>query len=128
MASVKRFAAMTLCGAAILAASLELGVAETRATQTMKPLAAVSFDTGPKHVVGYFVNVEGACKLTLAINEGGESAATSTTSRLQVSVDAGKSATFDTADGKALLFTCRPSAQTMTAVAIDRIASRADAQ
>ncbi|PWB79452.1 MAG: hypothetical protein C3F11_20765 [Methylocystaceae bacterium] len=120
-------AALTLGGALLLAASPELAAAETRAPQTMKPLAAVSLDAGAKHVIGYFVSAEGACKLTLAVHEGGESAPFST-SRLQVSVDAGKSAKFDTAEGKSLLFTCRPSAQTMTAAAIDRLASRIDAQ
>lgn len=126
MTSAKRMAALTLGSALLLAASPGLA-AEPRALQTMKPLAAVSFDAGAKHVIGYFVSAEGACKLTLAVHEGGESAPFST-SRLQVSVDAGKSAKFDTAEGKSLLFTCRPSAQAMTAAAIDRLASRIDAQ
>ena len=127
MTSAKRFAALTFGGALLLASSPGIHAAESRAPQTMKPLAAISLDAGTKHVIGYFVSADGACKLTLAVNEGADDAAFST-SRLQVSVDAGKSATFDSAEGKTLLFTCKPSAQAMTAVAIDRLAYCPNAQ
>lgn len=127
MTSAKFIAALTLSGALSLAASPNLRAAESRAPQTMKPLAAISLDAGTKHVIGYFVSAEGACKLTLAVNEGGGDAPFST-SRLQVSVDAGKSAKFDSAEGKTLLFTCKPSAQAMTAVTIDRLAYCPDAR
>ena len=33
----------------------------------MKPLKAISLDVGSKHVVGYFLNTEGQCRLTLMI-------------------------------------------------------------
>jgi len=36
---------------------------------TMKPLMALSVDTGTKHVVSYFLSVDGRCKLTLVIAE-----------------------------------------------------------
>lgn len=122
MISAKRIAAMALGGALVLASS-PLALADSRGPQTMKPLAAVSLDAGSKHVIGYFVSADGACKLTLAVNEGGDEATPVTTSRLQVSIDAGKSAKFDSAEGRTLVFTCKPSAQAMTAVAVDRLAA-----
>lgn len=122
MTSAKRIAAMTLGGALVLASN-PIVLADSLGPQMMKPLAAVSLDAGAKHVIGYFVSADGACKLTLAVNEGGDDAALVSTSRLQVSVDAGKSAKFDSAEGRTLVFTCKPSAQAMTAVAIDRLAA-----
>lgn len=122
MTSTKRIATMALGGALALASG-SIALADSRDPQIMKPLSAVSLDAGSKHVIGYFASVDGACKLTLAVNEGGDDVAPVSTSRLQVSVDAGKSAKFDSAEGRTLVFTCKPSAQAMTAVTIDRLAA-----
>ena len=42
--------------------------------------------------------------------------------RMQLSVEAGETARFDTVEGKALEFACKPNAQAMTAATIDRVA------
>ena len=85
----------------------------------------MSLDAGTKHVVSYFLKAEDQCKLTLMISD--KSAIDSKQvfgpwRRVQVAVDAGKVARFDSAEGKSLEFVCKADAQGMTAATIDRTA------
>jgi hypothetical protein len=123
MKAGERILALALGGALSFAASAPLR-AETPWPLAMRPLYAVSLDAGPKHVVSYFLTAERQCKLTLMIADGptngdasGEPAA-----RVQVSIDAGKTARVDSAEGKTLEFVCRQDAQGMTASSVDRTA------
>lgn len=127
MITAERIVAMALSGAAYVAAIGSLPAAEHSAAQTTKPLMAVSLDAGTKHVVSYFLSAEGVCKLTLMVAErDGDGADLVAPSRVQVSIQAGKSARFDTPEGKALLFACKPGAQEMRVAAVDRVAAYPD--
>ncbi len=91
---------------------------------TMKPRMAASFDVGTKHLVSYFLSENGMCKLTLMIAErprGEDEAQVADTSRLRVSIEAGKAAYLDTTEGKPLQFSCRLDGQAMTSEAVDRV-------
>ncbi|MGA8172920.1 MAG: hypothetical protein WB816_19110 [Methylocystis sp.] len=91
---------------------------------TMKPRMAASLDAGAKHVVGYFVNADGVCKLTVMIADVvGEDAGPQAT-QLQLSVEPGRTARFATAEGKALRFICLGRAEAMSATALDNVAMR----
>ena len=65
MTTGKRILTAAIGAALCLATTMSLSAAESRAPATMKPLKAISLDVGSKHVVGYFLNTEGQCKLTL---------------------------------------------------------------
>lgn len=122
----ERIFALALGGALSLAANAPLH-AEPRTPLTLKPLAAASLDAGQKHVLGYFVSSEGACRLTLiVIDSASAEEATSATAatRLVTPVEQGKTALFDTAVSRTLRFACAPDASTMTVTTVDRTPAR----
>jgi hypothetical protein len=87
----------------------------------MKPLMAASFDAASNHIVGFFVNANGLCKLTLMIVDAQEPNVPA--SRLLLIVDPGRSARFDAADGNTLQFACKSGAEAMTATRIESVAA-----
>jgi hypothetical protein len=119
-------------GAALcLATTMSLSAAESRAPTTMKPLKAISLDVGSKHVVGYFLNAEGQCKLTLMIADAARDESSEPSAqvmRLRLMVEPGRSALVDTTDGRLLQFGCEPNAQAMNATLLDQVASGRDAK
>lgn len=84
------------------------------------PDKGVSFNVGSKRAVGYFLNDNGTCKVTVVLAEATGDGATPAppATRVNVSVAPGKSAPID-AGGKALEFVCRASAATMTVRALE---------
>ena len=85
----------------------------------MKPLHAISFDVGRKHVLSYFLSKNGLCELTMMVtdrpdeaSEGDEMPAL-TTARFKAEIDGGKTAQLNTAQGKALEYACARDAQAM---------------
>ena len=93
----------------------------------MKPLYAVSFDVGRKHVLSYFLSKNGMCDLTILVTdrpgevvEGDEIPALAT-ERFHTAVDGGKSAQLDTAAGKSLEYVCATDAQAMSVKQVNQI-------
>jgi hypothetical protein len=127
MKTGKRFAATALGGALILAATTSLSAAESWSETLMKPLAATSFDAGGAHVVSAFRNADGLCELTLTIADRTAAEATAP-ARLQLTVEPGRTARYDGADGSSSRFTCLGRAEAMALTKIDRVALRPDAQ
>ncbi len=123
MKSPSTFVAATLAGALCLWATTNAPAADWSA-MTMKPRMAASLDAGAKHVVSYFVNADGICKLTVMIADtvGDDSGAPA--AQLQLSVDPGRTARFATGDGNTLRFVCLGRAETMSATALGRVAMR----
>ncbi len=113
-----------LCAASTLAAALALAADEPPAFE-MRPMMATSIVTGGKHVVSYFLNGEGVCRLTLVIEEIAENPALRP-SRLDVAVKAGSNAVYDAGNGRALSFGCSRTADAMTALKLDNTAWRSD--
>ena len=129
MTTGKRFLTAAVGAALCLAATVSLSAAGSRAPTTMKPLKAISLDVGSKHVVGYFLNTEGQCKLTLMIAETFRDEASESSShamRLRLMVEPGRSAVVDTTDGRLLQFGCEPDAQAMNAILLDQVATGRD--
>ena len=120
MKSASTFVAATLAGALCLWATTNAPAANWSA-QTMKPLMAASFDAASNHIVGFFVNANGLCKLTLMVGDAEKPNAP--TSRLLLIVDPGRSARFDADDGNTLQFACRSGATAMTATSIKSVAA-----
>lgn len=126
MKAAKRIVAAALGGTLCLAAGAGLSAADPTAFLSMKPGMAASFDVSAKRLVGYFLNAGGVCKLTLMMADIAdiESALPSErTARLQLSVDPGQAARFDTASGQALKFACADKAASMDVTKIDRVAA-----
>jgi hypothetical protein len=123
MKSGKGIVAATLFGALCLATTTDLSAAESWSTLVMRPLRAVSFDAGAKHVVTYFIRSDEVCKLTVMIadiaGDDGDAKAT----QLQTSIEPQQTARFATADGKYLRFVCLEHAEAMSATALNMLAN-----
>ncbi len=129
MKTAKRIVTAAFGGALCLAAGVASSDAGTRSPTTMKPLKAISLDVGSKHVVGYFLNAEGQCKLTLMVADAARdesSEASSQIMRLRLMVEPGKAALVDTTEGRMLQFACESEAQAMNATLLDQVASGRD--
>lgn len=124
MKTGNRTVAGAIVGATLLAASSGLSLADEPAISTMAPLRAASLDVGSRHLVSYFVAADGLCRLTVMIAETGAPEAPAT--RLQLSVDPGKAARVDTAEGKSVSFGCAPQAQEMRVTRLERFAAFPD--
>jgi hypothetical protein len=127
--TAKRIVIAAFGGALCLATSMDLAAAEARSPVTMKPLMASSLDVGSKHVVGYFLNADGRCKLTLMIADAARdenSEPSAQILRLRLMVEPGRAALVDTTDGRLLQFACDPGAQAMNATLLDQFAAGRD--
>jgi hypothetical protein len=94
----------------------------------MKPLGARSLDVGSKHVVSYFLNADGQCKLTLMIADATreDSEPSAQVLRVRLMVEPGRPALVDTTEGRMLQFACEPGAQAMNATLLDQVAAVRD--
>ncbi len=94
----------------------------------MKPLYAVSFDVGRKHVLSYFLSKNGLCDLTILVTDRpdatpeGDEIPTLTTIRFKATIDGGKRVHFDTAEGKSLEYVCATDAQAMSVREVNQVA------
>ena len=90
----------------------------------IKPARGVMIDVGSKHTVSYFLADGGKCNLTVMVgekaDENGDHA--SVGARLKVSIDSGKSAVIETAEGKSLEFSCASGASSMSVRTLDVVA------
>ena len=95
----------------------------------MKPLYAVSFDVGRKHVLSYFLSKKGLCDLSIFVTDRpdatpeGNEIPTLTTVRFQATINGGKAAHFDTAAGKSLEYVCATDAQAMSVRVVNQVAA-----
>ena len=129
MKTGKRIVIAAFGGALCLATGTGLSAAGSRSPTTMKPLMAISLDVGSKHVVSYYLNADGRCKLTLMIADAARdenSERSAQILRLRLMVEPGRPALVDTTDGKLLQFACEPAAQAMNATLLDQIAAGRD--
>ena len=76
----------------------------------MKPLQGISFHTGTKDAVAYYLADKGTCKVVLTLTDKIAYAPT----RFEEAVEANKSILHQIDDGKALEFACQADAQAMT--------------
>lgn len=113
----------TALGAALaLAGATPVSAAESWSETTVRPLAAASLDAGGAHVVGYFQPVSGACRLTIMIADQEMETKGGSPTRVQMTIEPGRAAFVDDADGKSSRFTCLYNAEAMNVVRVDRVA------
>jgi hypothetical protein len=130
MKTGKRIVAAAFGGALCLATNTGLSAEESGSPLTMAPFMAKSLDAGTKHVVSYFLNADGQCKLTLMISDAsrGESDEPSAEIlRLRLTVEPRKAAMVDTTHGKLLRFACESDARAMSVTLSERVADGRDA-
>ena len=84
--------------------------------RSVAPARGLMLDVGSKHTVSYFVADEGKCNLTLMVgekaDENGDHGSVGT--RVRVSIEGGRTARVETAEGKSLEFTCAKGATAMS--------------
>lgn len=107
---------------ALVCANVPLHSAVAGSISQMKPMRALSLDVGDKHIVGYFLGEDGACKLTLMIGDALRETGQAKPSRVVVSIAVDRSAKFDTVEGKTLSFACENGAQAMSVAELDHLA------
>jgi hypothetical protein len=96
--------------------------------RTMKPLHAISFDVGRKHVLSYFLRKEGLCELTMMVTDrpdeasDGDEIPTLATARFKAAIDGGKTARLDTPEGKSLEYACTTDAHAMSVMQMNQVA------
>lgn len=83
---------------------------------------ATSLDAGDAHVVSYFQPINGACRLTMMIADREMETKGGSPTRVQITVEPGRAAFVDDADGKSSRFTCLYGAEAMHVVRVDRLA------
>ena len=94
----------------------------------MKHLQAISFDVGRKHVLSYFLSKKGLCDLTVMVTDRpdatpeGKEIPTLSTARFQATINGGKNAHVDTAEGKSLEYVCATGAQAMSVRQVNQVA------
>ena len=112
--------------AAVLALSVlaAAGNAAAQSTVNVKPNQGVSLHLGAKHAVGYFLADNGVCQLTLVVGDEikGDELPATVSARFRATVEAGKTARFDTGSGTELRFTCSPGAVAMTVEPLKQVA------
>jgi len=105
-----------ILAASILSASL-FGTAQA-AEQTIKPLQGVSFHSGTKHAVAYFLSQGHTCKLVVTAADDANFAPT----RREAAIEGGTSTKYELAQGKSLEFTCQAEARAMTVKSLTTVA------
>ncbi len=114
--------ALTLGGVLALAAATPVSAADAWSETKMKPLMAASLDAGGAHVVSYFQPANGACRLTMMIADRDMETKGGAPTRVQLTVEPGRAAYVDDADGKSSRFTCLYGAEAMNVIRVDRVA------
>ncbi len=98
------------------------------AWRPMKPLHAINFNVGRKHVLSYFLKKKGVCDLTIVVADReaaaprGRKLLPSQSIRFEAVIEGGKTARFDTAEGNSLEYTCPIGAHVMTVRALNQVA------
>jgi hypothetical protein len=123
MSAITRHAGVAAVLALSALAAAGTAVSEEGAV-SFKPLAGVSLHLGSKHAIGYFVETEGVCQLTLVVGEEprGDEIPAVTPARFSAAIEAGRTARFDTGEGTQLQFSCAPSATAMTVESLRQVA------
>jgi hypothetical protein len=77
-------------------------------------MGGVSFDIGAEPAVAYFLSDNSRCKLVLPQASAARGNANFTATRLEATIDAGKTTRYVSSDGHAIDFECQPNAQSMS--------------
>lgn len=100
-------------------------------SKTMRPLYAVSFDVGRKHVLSYFLKKGGRCDLTMMVTDRpdqtpeGDDIPTLSTAQFKAEITGGKTALFGfgATEGRALEYACATGAQAMSVSEVYAVAA-----
>ncbi len=123
MSAITRSASVAIV-LALTALTGAVGAEPAASTESFKPLQAVSLHLGAKHAVGYFQTQSGVCQLTLVVGDElrGEEILETAPARFVAAIDSGKTARFDTGEGRTLQFSCTPGASAMSVEALKQVA------
>ncbi len=120
-----------LASTAFLALALVKGAHPVQAVEgnsiSVTPIKGISLILGSKRAIGYYIADNGACNLTLMLQEisFAEEDFKPNAARVNMTVGAGTSSSLDTADGPSLAFKCQPNAAAMNIEVINRVAYEA---
>ncbi len=120
--AIKSLATVAVAGLALVAGVNSQAFADDG--RSVRPAHGLMLDVGSKHTVSYFLADDSKCNLTLMIGEkaNDEGDNSSVGARVNVAVEAGKSARVETAEGKSLEFACASGASAMSVRALDVVA------
>ena len=93
-------------------------IGAAQASETLKPVHGISFHTGSKDAVAYFLSDSGSCKLVVTTVERGTQP-----TRFEASIAGGESTRYALSDANSLDFACAADAQTMKINALEAVAT-----
>jgi hypothetical protein len=112
--AIKNIFSVGVLGLALMGGAMPQAFADE--ARSVAPARGLMLDVGSKHTVSYFVSDEGKCNLTLMVGEKADDNGdhSSVGARVRVSIEGGKAAVIETAEGKSLQFTCAAGATSMS--------------
>lgn len=113
--------ALTLVAGAVLAVTAagltcagERGSTQTSLPETFAAAEVIRQDFGSKRTVGYFVNVNGNCRVTLVVSDGPRDGETAPSpARITMSLRPGEHTDLTGDEGGGLILSCGKDAKTM---------------
>ena len=102
---------------ACVVAAMSTGMASARmpGAEVFKPTQGMTYTLGSKRAIGYFVNQDGVCQLTLMIAEAVDPdlAQPPSAARMTVSMMPGQSMALGSAEGESMVATCGADGKTI---------------
>ncbi len=120
--AIKTSVALGVMGLALVGGAKPQALADE--VRSVTPARGLMLDVGSKHTVSYFTAEDGRCNLTVVVGEKFDETAgnASVGARVRVSIERGKSAVIETAEGKSLQFSCAAYASRMSVNTLDVVA------
>lgn len=103
-------------------------------SRMMRPLYAVSFEVGDHHVLSYFLSKRKQCDLTVMVTERpkeaprGKEIPPLDSTRFSAAIEGGETARVDTAQGRALEYSCARGAKLMSVREVSQIAANSPSE
>lgn len=113
-------------GLTLVGGAASVRAADASAVRTIKPFAAVGFNAGEKHGMGYFYNAAKHCMLVLTIADepDWDGAQSFTATRHEEDIPAGATTRYNSTEGKAVEFTCLGGASAMSVREVERVVAK----
>ncbi len=127
MNRIFEISAVTLSlGLTLMGGAASVRAADASAIRIIKPFAAVGFNAGEKHGMGYFYNAAKHCILVLTIADepDWDGAQSFTATRHEEDIPAGAATRYNSTEGKALEFTCLSDASAMSIREVQRVVAK----
>ena len=112
---LRRIPALLISGCVLAALGSSVASARMSGPQTFKPTEGMSYQLGSKRAIGYFVNNDGTCQVTLMIAESVDPdvAQPPSAARMSFGMTPGQSLALGSVEGESMVATCGAGGETL---------------